>query len=122
MPSLRRDLDFLYNRPRLNVAVSRAKAISIVISSEGVLNPPAGALVDKGNLEGFTYIKAYEDRAWSLELDPITAMSYSDLQPECSSQEQGSVRKEGEMQDRSPAKTSQRSSQQDDVETEDLLV
>lgn len=65
LPSLRRDLDFLYNRPRLNVAISRAKTISIVISSEGVLNPPVDALVDSGNLEGFAYLKAYEERAWS---------------------------------------------------------
>jgi superfamily I DNA and/or RNA helicase len=65
MPSVRRDLDFLYNRPRLNVAISRAKTISIVVSSESVLNPPVEALVDQGNLEGFAYLKAYEDRAWS---------------------------------------------------------
>jgi superfamily I DNA and/or RNA helicase len=65
LPSLRRDLDFLYNRPRLNVAISRAKTISIVISSEGVLNPPIDALVDSRNLEGFAYLKAYEERAWS---------------------------------------------------------
>lgn len=64
MPSLRRDLDFLYNRPRLNVAISRAKAMSIIISSEGVLNPPIEAIVNKENLDGFTYLKAYEDRAW----------------------------------------------------------
>ena len=66
-PSLRRDLDFLYNRPRLNVAISRAKTLSIVISSEGVLNPPVEALVEKGNLEGFTYLKAYQERAWSFD-------------------------------------------------------
>ena len=64
-PSLRRDLDFLYNRPRLNVAISRAKTLSIVISSEGVLNPPVEALVEKGNLEGFTYLKAFQERAWN---------------------------------------------------------
>lgn len=67
MPTLRRDLEFLYNRPRLNVAISRAKSISIVISSEGVLNPPVEALVEKDNLEGFAYLKAYEDRAWSYD-------------------------------------------------------
>ena len=67
MPSLRRDLDFLFNRPRLNVAISRAKTISIVVSSEGVLNPPVEALVEQGNLEGFAYLKAYEDRAWSYD-------------------------------------------------------
>jgi AAA domain len=67
MPSLRRDLEFIYNRPRLNVAISRAKSISIVISSEGVLNPPVEALVEKDNLEGFAYLKAYEDRAWSCD-------------------------------------------------------
>ena len=82
MPTLRRDLDFLYNRPRLNVAISRAKTISIVISSEGVLNPPVEALVDRGNLDGFTYLKAYEDRSWSynysLELrrSPTSSQKY----------------------------------------------
>ena len=74
MPSLRRDLDFLYNRPRLNVAISRAKTISIVISSEGVLNPPVEALVNKENLDGFTYLKAYEDRAWSYGQDMNTTI------------------------------------------------
>ena len=67
-PSLRRDLDFLYNRPRLNVAISRAKTVSIVISSTGVLNPPIEALVDGGNLEGFAYLKAFEDRAWRFDM------------------------------------------------------
>jgi hypothetical protein len=67
-PSLRRDLDFLYNRPRLNVAISRAKTISIVISSTGVLNPPIEALVDSSNLEGFAYLKAFEDRAWRFDM------------------------------------------------------
>jgi len=67
-PSLRRDLDFLYNRPRLNVAISRAKTVSIVISSTGVLNPPIEALVDTDNLEGYAYLKAFEDRAWSFDI------------------------------------------------------
>ena len=65
--SLRRDLDFLYNRPRLNVAISRARSIAIVISSDGVLNPPVEALVDTSNLEGYSYLKAYEARAWVFE-------------------------------------------------------
>ena len=68
LPSLRRDLDFLYNRPRLNVAISRAKTISIVISSQGVLNPPVEALVSKENLEGFSYLKAFEERAWAFQI------------------------------------------------------
>src|ERR1700724_3279861 len=78
-PSLRRDLDFLYNRPRLNVAISRAKTISIVISSKGVLNPPVESLVSKENLDGFAYLKAYEDRAWSFE-QTVGGMSIS-LEP-----------------------------------------
>jgi hypothetical protein len=77
-PSLRRDLDFLYNRPRLNVAISRAKLISIVVSSEGVLNPPVEALVDKNNLEGFSYLKSYETYAWGHE----QAFDESDLPSE----------------------------------------
>lgn len=67
LPSLRRDLDFLYNRPRLNVAVSRARLISIVVSSSGVLDPPVDALVTQENLDGFSYLKAYEHRAWKYE-------------------------------------------------------
>jgi len=43
------------------------KTISIDISSEGVLSPPVEALVDPGNLAGFAYLKAYEERAWSRE-------------------------------------------------------
>jgi hypothetical protein len=65
LPSLRRDLDFLYNRPRLNVAISRAKTISIVVSSESVLDPPIDALESQQNLDGYSYLKAYENRAWS---------------------------------------------------------
>lgn len=68
IPSLRRDLDFLYNRPRLNVAISRAKTVSIVISSTGVLNPPIEALIDADNLAGYAYLKAFEDRAWSFDM------------------------------------------------------
>jgi hypothetical protein len=52
----------------LNVAISRAKTISIVISSTGVLAPPIEALVDKGNLEGFAFLKAFEDRAWRFDM------------------------------------------------------
>jgi len=67
LPSLRRDLNFLYSRPRLNVAVSRARLISIVVSSSGVLDPPVDALVTQENLDGFSYLKAYEHRAWKYE-------------------------------------------------------
>lgn len=49
----------------MNEAVSRTKAMSIVISSEGIINPPIEALVNKQNLDGLHVPKAYEDyQAW----------------------------------------------------------
>jgi hypothetical protein len=42
--------------------------VSIVITSTGVLNPPIEALVDTNNLEGYAYLKAFEDRAWGFDM------------------------------------------------------
>ena len=62
--SLRRELEFLYNRPRLNVAISRAKTISILITSDHILEPPVDVLVKQELLEGYSYLKHFEQSAW----------------------------------------------------------
>ena len=41
------------------------KQFRLLYPQKVFLNPPVEALVDQGNLEGFAYLKAYEDRAWS---------------------------------------------------------
>jgi hypothetical protein len=64
LPSLNQDLKFLLERRRLNVAISRAKNVCIMISSEEVLIPSLESFEDKGSVEGSEYLKGFEMRAW----------------------------------------------------------
>lgn len=63
-PSLSNHLEFLLSRRRLNVGISRAKVLCIMISSRGVLQPSLEVLAKEGSREGLEFLRAYEDRAW----------------------------------------------------------
>jgi len=67
--SLSNHIGFLLTRRRLNVGISRAKSLCIVISSRGVLNPGIEVLATPGTRDGLEYLRAYEDRAWSGDID-----------------------------------------------------
>ncbi|KLO13676.1 hypothetical protein SCHPADRAFT_811190, partial [Schizopora paradoxa] len=58
-------LDFLLERRRLNVAISRTRALCILVSSNEVLRPPVSVLTNPQSAKGFAFLKAYEDRAWT---------------------------------------------------------
>jgi superfamily I DNA and/or RNA helicase len=67
--SLSNHIGFLLTRRRLNVGISRAKSLCILISSRAVLNPGIEVLANPDTRDGLEFLRAYEDRAWSADID-----------------------------------------------------
>ncbi|TDL18051.1 P-loop containing nucleoside triphosphate hydrolase protein [Rickenella mellea] len=61
-------LDFLLQRRRLNVAISRAQTLCIVVTSDGVLHPPVRVLANAESAKGLAFLRAFEERAWSTDV------------------------------------------------------
>jgi superfamily I DNA and/or RNA helicase len=63
------EVGFLLDRRRLNVAISRAKTLCILVSSDEVLRPSVRVLANEENARGYAFLRAFEERAWSMTLD-----------------------------------------------------
>jgi superfamily I DNA and/or RNA helicase len=62
------DLGFLLERRRLNVAISRAQSLCILVTSDEVLRPSVRILANEDTAKGYAFLKAFEERAWSYDL------------------------------------------------------
>jgi hypothetical protein len=59
------DLSFLLERRRLNVAISRARTLCILVSSDEVLCPSVKIFANAEAAKGYAFLKAFQMRAWS---------------------------------------------------------
>ncbi|EJD07959.1 uncharacterized protein FOMMEDRAFT_75334 [Fomitiporia mediterranea MF3/22] len=79
-------IDFLLERRRLNVAISRAKTLCLLITSQEVLRPSVRVFSNPRSAKGFAFLKAFEDRAWladaTIDLDELTDVIVTDQKDE----------------------------------------
>ncbi|KAJ3250605.1 Tripartite DNA replication factor [Chytriomyces hyalinus] len=59
-PTFHNELDFIYNIRRINVSLSRPRAMCILIASHNLLNPPAFVLNEAQSREGFSHLLRFQ--------------------------------------------------------------
>ncbi|KAJ3281606.1 hypothetical protein HK104_011368 [Borealophlyctis nickersoniae] len=75
LSQLESELDFVFHRNRLNVALSRAKNLCILVASQSVIVPPIAALATPERREAFAHMKLFKDMScvvpWAIEMGGV---------------------------------------------------
>ncbi len=56
-----RNMEFLYSRNRLNVAISRARSLAVVLASPRLLEAPCNRIEQMRLVNTLCFVKAYAD-------------------------------------------------------------
>jgi hypothetical protein len=56
-----RNMEFLYSRNRLNVAISRARSLAVVVASPRLLEVPCNRIEQMRLINTLCFVKAYAD-------------------------------------------------------------
>ena len=74
---LENELDFVFHRNRLNVALSRAKNLCILIASKTVMEPPIAALATPERRQAFAHLKFFGETShvvpWRVSVEGLDA-------------------------------------------------
>ncbi|KAJ3049779.1 hypothetical protein HK097_009221 [Rhizophlyctis rosea] len=73
LSQLENELDFVFHRNRLNVALSRAKNLCVLIASKTIMEPPIAALATPERREAFAHLKLFAETShivpWRVSVD-----------------------------------------------------
>ena len=64
-----KNASFLLERRRLNVAISRAKTMCILITSDSVSRPSVSVLSKEASAKGYLFLRAFQQMAWSTTME-----------------------------------------------------
>lgn len=69
LSTVENELDFVFHRNRLNVALSRAKEMCILLASDHIVDPPISVLSNTERCEAFAHMRKFMNNSIRFEVD-----------------------------------------------------
>ncbi|CAF1628576.1 unnamed protein product [Didymodactylos carnosus] len=66
---LKNELNFIFNRQRVNVSITRAKQLCLLITSQTILNPPLSVFVQSNTRNAYTLLTNFIQKSKCIQLD-----------------------------------------------------
>jgi uncharacterized protein len=71
---LPRNIEFLYSRNRLNVAISRARCLAVIYANPRLLEIPCNTIAQMELVNGLCWAQRFaDDQARAMEADPVSS-------------------------------------------------